>query len=128
MKKTVIITAIALGLSITTLNARTYVEDSMLAELVKPSPSVSPFCASIAKGDFETVKKLIELGTDVNQKSNGLTPAMYAAKYNRVDILKLLVENGAKLNLKSDLGFSVKKFAELSNAKDALAYLESLES
>lgn len=128
MKKTVLITAIALGLSITTLNARTNVEGSILSEFVKPIPTVSPFCASIAKGDFETVKKLIELGTDVNQKSNGLTPAMYAARYNRVDILKLLVDNGAKLNLKSDKGFSAKKYAKLSNAKDALAYLESLES
>lgn len=127
MKKTVIITAIALGLSITTLNATTFVKGYILAELVK-TPTVSPFCASIAKGDFETVKKLIELGTDVNQKSNGLTPAMYAAKYNRVEILKLLIEHGAKLNLKSDQGFSIKKYAEISNAKEALAYLVSLES
>lgn len=128
MKKTVIITAIALGLSITTLNARTQVVNSDAREFVKPSSTVSPFCMSIAKGDLETVKKLIELGTDVNQKSNGMTPAMYAARYNRVEILKLLVEKGAKLNVKSDMGFKAIKYAELSNAKDALVYLEGFES
>ncbi len=128
MKKTFIITAIALGFSFTALNARTQVVNSYVTEFVKPSSTVSPFCLSIAKGDIETVKKLIELGTDVNLKSNGMTPAMYAARYNRVDILKLLVKNGAKLDLKSDQGFKVKKYAELSNAKEALVYLESLES
>lgn len=128
MKKTVIITAIALGFSITTLNARTLVVSSHSNEIVKPITSVSPFCQSIAKGDLETVKKLIELGTDVNQKSNGMTPAMYAARYNRVEILKLLVEKGAKLDVKSDKGYKAIKYAELSNAKDALAYLEGFES
>lgn len=128
MKKTVIITAIALGLTITTLNARTLAVGSHSDELVKPTTTVSSFCLSIAKGDLETVKKLIELGTDVNEKSNGMTPAMYAARYNRVDILKLLVENGANLNVRSDMGFSAIKYAELSKAKEALAYLEGLES
>ena len=128
MKKTVIIAAIAFGLTITTLNARTHVVIAKANELVKPTTTVSPFCMSIAKGDLETVKKLIELGTDVNEKSNGMTPAMYAARYNRVDILKLLVEKGAKLNVRSDMGYKAIKYAELSHAKEALAYLEGLES
>lgn len=128
MKKTVIITAIALGLTITTLNARTHVVSSHVYEVVKPTTTVSPFCLSIAKGDLETVKKLIELGTDVNEKSKGMTPAMYAARYNRVEILKLLVDNGAKLDVKSDKGFKAIKYAKLSNAKEALAYLEGLAS
>ena len=125
MKKTVIITAIALGFSIATVSATTTNTQNSL-EFVKPS--VSPFCMSIVKGDIETVKKLIELGADVNEKSNGMTPAMYAAKFNRVDILKVLVENGANLKLKSEQGFKAEKYAELSNAKDVLAYLEELEA
>lgn len=128
MKKTVFITAIALGLTITTLNARTHVVIAHANEMVKPNTTVNPFCLSIAKGDLVTVKKLIELGNDVNEKSNGMTPAMYAARYNRVEILKLLVENGAKLDVKSDQGFRAIKYAQLSNAKEALAYLEGLES
>ena len=80
---------------------------------------------SIAKGDFETVVKLINLGTDVNQKSNGMTPAMYAAKFNRCEILKLLINNGAQLKVKSDKGMTAKKYAELSNAKEAKAIIEN---
>jgi len=129
MKKTIVITAIALGFSIGTINANiNSVESSSSTQLVKPTSNVSPFCMSIVKGDIETVKKLIELGADVNQKSNGMTPAMYAARYNKVEILKLLVEKGANLKVKSEQGHKAIKYAELSNAKDAVAYLESLES
>lgn len=128
MKKKVIITAIALGFSFATLNATTSVFKKHDLEIVKPTPAVSPFCMSIVKGDIETVKKLIELGTDVNQKSNGMTPAMYAAKYNKVEILKLLVEKGANLKLKSDQGHKAIKYAQLSNAKETVAYLEGMES
>ncbi len=128
MKKTVIITAIALGFSFATLSATNSVSNSSDLEIVKPTPTVSPFCMSIVKGDIETVKKLIELGEDVNQKSNGMTPAMYAAKYNKVEILKLLVEKGADLKVKSDKGHKAIKYAELSNAAETVAYLEGLES
>jgi ankyrin repeat protein len=126
MKKTIIITAIALGFTLTSLNAKTLSETSTTSLVVKVTSSVSPFCMSIVKGDLETVKKLIELGADVNSKSNGLTPVMYAAKYNRVAILKLLVEQGAELGKKSDKGLTAKKYAELSNANDALEFIKSL--
>jgi ankyrin repeat protein len=128
MKKTIIITAIALGFSILNLNATTTLDSSNVLEVIKSNPSVSPFCMSIVKGDIETVKKLIELGVNVNEKSNGMTPAMYAAKYNKVEILKLLVEKGADLEVKSEQGFRAEKYAKLSNAKEALAFLEGLES
>lgn len=129
MKKTVIITAIALGFSIATLNANPTLDiSSNNLEIVKPAPNVSPFCMSIVKGDIETVKKLIDLGVDINQKSNGMTPAMYAAKFNKTEILKLLVANGANLKLRSDDGYNAIKYAQLSNAKESLAYLEGLQS
>ena len=31
------------------------------------------------QGDFDTVKRMIELGEDVNQKSLGMSPAIFAA-------------------------------------------------
>jgi ankyrin repeat protein len=128
MKRTIIITAIALGFSFSTLNASSTVANYKSLELVKTKGSVSPFCMSIVKGDIETVKKLIELGVDVNQKSNGMTPAMYAAKFNKVEILKILVQKGADLDVKSEKGYKAEKYAKLSNAKEALVYLEGLES
>ena len=127
MKKSVVIIAIALGFSFTTLHATNNVVTTPTYETTLKK-AVDSFCISIVKGDLETVKKLIELGQDVNKKSNGLTPAMYAAKYNRLDILKLLVDKGAKLNVKSAKGMTAKKYAKLSNAIDALAYIKGLES
>jgi len=127
MKKTAVIIAIALGCSINALNATNDIPSNSAKELVVQE-TISPFCLSILKGDFETTQKLIELGADINAKSLGLTPAMYAAKFNRTDILKLLVEKGAKLKVKSSKGMTAKKYAELSNATDALAYLKQLNS
>jgi ankyrin repeat protein len=129
MKKSAVIIAIALGFSFTSLNAANDISTTSNYETVAVAKGVvNPFCMSIVKGDLETVEKLIALGQDVNKKSNGLTPAMYAAKFNRVDILKLLVEKGAKLQLKSERGMTAEQYAKLSNAKDILSFIESLES
>ncbi|GAB1856674.1 hypothetical protein MHTCC0001_15090 [Flavobacteriaceae bacterium MHTCC 0001] len=118
MKKTIIISAIALCFSIVSVNAKTSFEPSNSYK-VQAIKNVNPFCVSIAKGDIATVKKLIELGTNVNEKSNGMTPAMYAAKFNRSDILKLLIANGAKLKVKSEKGMTALKYAKLHKAVDA---------
>ncbi len=84
---------------------------------------LSSFCKAIVQGDYDTVKKMIELGEDINQKSLGKTPAIYAARYNKVDILELLIANGADLNRKCDKGWSIEEHAEHSNAKEALALI-----
>jgi len=89
--------------------------------------NVSPFCISIAKGDYEMVKKMVELGTEVNKTSQGMTPLMYAARYNRVEIIKLLVANGAAINVKDKKGFTALKYAELSGADNAKSLLLELK-
>jgi len=125
MKKTIIISAIALCFSVISINAKTSIySDSPLKVKVQVVKNVNPFCVSIAKGDIDTVKKLIQLGTNVNEKSNGMTPAMYAAKFNRCDILKLLIENGAKLKVKSSKGMTALKYAQLHKAEKAEAILK----
>ncbi|MCF8715838.1 ankyrin repeat domain-containing protein [Joostella atrarenae] len=128
MKKLVFVATLFLVVGVTfahTSKNEKALETTHQVSLIKTTPKVSPFCMSIVKGDFETVKKLIDLGADVNSKSNGLTPAMYAAKFNRVDILELLISNEANLKTKcSGKGFTAMDYAELSNAKDAKAVLE----
>lgn len=95
---------------------------------VVESVSVTPLCTAISKGDVEAVRKFVEYGADVNQKSNGMTPLMMAARYNNVDIIKLLLSKGADLKAKTENGFTALKIAELSNAHDAVAYLSSLST
>ncbi len=125
MKKTFIISFIALCFTMTIVNANSEInyENNTSIESVK---KLSPFCMAILKGDFDTVKKLVDLGADVNAKSIGMTPAMYAAKYNRVKILKFLISRGAKLKVKSDVGYTAKRYAELSNATDAMLLIENV--
>lgn len=118
MKKSIIISAIALCFSIVSVNATpltTTVETFETVAFFK----VNSFCVSIAKGDIDTVKTLISRGEDVNEKSNGMTPVMYAAKFNRTEILNLLIAQGANLKAKSDKGMTALKYAELHGAKDA---------
>ncbi len=103
------------------------VKDLVTYKVTKVSTvNVSPFCLSIAKGDYEMVKKMIELGTEVNKSSEGMTPLMYAARYNRVEIIKLLIANGAKINVKDRKGHTATKYAELSGAKEAKQLLSEL--
>ncbi len=128
MKKTAVIIALALGFSVSSLNATNNFETINNEDVVVTTVKVNAFCLSIAKGDIETVKKLIDLGTDVNQKSNGMTPLQYAAKFNRVEIIKILVSKGASLTKKSDKGLTAIKYAKQSNAKDAVVLLKMYSS
>lgn len=92
-------------------------------ELVK-RVDISSFCKAVIKGDLETVSRLIDLGEDVNQKSLGMTPAMFAARYNKVEVLQILISNGADLKMQSSQGYTAKRYAELSNATEALELIE----
>lgn len=123
MKKTLIIIATVFGFSMGSYALPKETLNSNNNVVVMPKNVINPFCMSIVKGDYDTVKRLVELGQDVNLKSNGMTPAMYAAKYNRVDILKLLVENGADLKKRCHKGKTAAYYAKLSNAKEALAFI-----
>lgn len=126
MKKTVLILLIAFVASISNMNASNDLSVSFENDTENTiSVVVNPFCMAIVKGDLETVKKLIELGENVNQKSNGMTPVMFAARYNRVEILEILIEKGADLNAKSKQGYKALKYAQASGAKEAVKVIEN---
>lgn len=86
----------------------------------------TPLCIAIQKGEIDIVKKLIEYGADVNEKSFGMTPLMVAARYNKVEIMKLLISKGAVSNTKDEKGFTALKYAELSNATGAIELLKTV--
>jgi uncharacterized protein len=85
---------------------------------------VTPLGVAISKGDVESVRKFIEYGADVNEVSNGMSPLMIAARYNKTEIIKLLLSKGANLKQKDENGFTALKHAELSNAKEAVELLK----
>lgn len=87
---------------------------------------ITPLCVAIIKGDLEVVKKFVEYGSDVNQKSNGLTPLMIAARSNKTEIVKYLIENcKVNINEKDSNGFTALKYAELSNATESIEILKN---
>jgi ankyrin repeat protein len=120
MKKTILTCAMAISCMVTGIYANE--TNNELQFEVEKAINVQPssFCKAIMKGDIDTVQKLISLGEDVNKKSLGMTPAHYAARYNKAEIIEVLIKNGANLKIKCDRGYTVKKYAELSNATDVL--------
>ena len=86
----------------------------------------TPLCIAIQKGELDIVKKLIEYGADVNEKSFGMTPLMIAARYNKVEIIKILLGSGARQKDRDDKGFTALKYAQLSYAKEAEDLLKSV--
>ena len=127
MRKTAFFVALAVMLMATNVSAknRQQVTDTSELSTFVAKGEINSFCKAIVQGDIETVKKLIALGEDVNKKSLGLTPAIFAARYNKAAILKLLIENGADIQIRSDRGFSITKYAESANAKDALLVINA---
>lgn len=128
MKKIIVTFVLALGLFTANANVITVTEPtttpSETTEAVMNS-SLNPFCKAIMLGKIDLVKQMISLGEDINGKCLGKTPAMYAARYNRAEILKLLIDNGADLSIKSDEEkYTAAKFAELSNAAEAMAIIK----
>ena len=127
MKKTVLTVATAVMLMATvSVEANTNQKENTNIEVVNVlKVELNSFCKAIIKGDIETVKKLINLGEDVNKKSLGKTPAIFAARYNRADILEVLIDNGADLSILCNKGYSIEKHAERSNAVAVLAVLNA---
>ncbi len=126
MKKTIFSVAALclLALSGIYANEPKTIETEPTIEMVSPD-DLSTFCKAVMQGDVDTVKKLIELGEDVNQKSLGKAPIHYAARYNKVEVLKVLIDNGADLKKRCDGGMTAMKYAKLSNATEAQAVLEA---
>jgi uncharacterized protein len=84
----------------------------------------TPLVNAIFKGDIETVKKIIEYGADVNEKPDGMSPLMYAARYNKTEIIKILILSGAKIKDKDKNGLTALKYAELSNSNESVVLLK----
>ncbi|KAF2339660.1 MAG: ankyrin repeat domain-containing protein [Flavobacterium nitrogenifigens] len=86
--------------------------------------SNSPFHLAISKGDLESVKIFISYGADVNKIVNNMTPLMVAARFNQVEIIKILLEKGADLSIENDRGLTALHFAEFGKSTEAISILK----
>ena len=124
MKKSIIILGLALVAFTNVAGASTVTANTTSKEIV--AYENTPLCSAIMKGDLEAVKKFIEYGTDVNEKSNGATPFMLAARYNKVAIIKFVVEKGEDEQVQDDKGNTALKYAEFSKCQEAVACLKQV--
>ena len=123
MKKTIVILGLAL-VAFTNVSMASTVT-SLAVTIESTTFNGTPLCVAIMKGDTEAVKKFIEYGADVNEASNGMTPLMMAARFNKAEIITLLISKGAKVDTKDEKGFTAMKYAELSKANEAISALKS---
>lgn len=128
MKKSVTILALTLVLALPTVNASNFEKPVTISTIVENPAEVSALAMAAAKGDVEKVKMLLKNGVDVNQKSNGMLPIHYAAKYNRVDVIKVLITAGSKILETSDSGLTALRYAEKSKATEAALFLKRFKS
>ena len=122
MRKSAVILALALGFSICNLNASNDVLVSGVNNV--QTVEVSPLCKAVATGNLDEVKRLIENGVDVNKRSNGMQPIHYAAKFNRVEIIKVLITAGSDIHKTCEKGYTPLSHARMSKAKDAELFLK----
>ena len=128
MKKAIIYLSLALVVFSNVAMAAEVPVFSKFGLVKKEYRNATPLAVAIVKGDLESVKKFIEYGADINEKSNGMTPLMIAARYNQVEIIKVLLEKGANAKLIDEKGFSALRYAELSNAKQAFDLLTKVKN
>jgi hypothetical protein len=76
-------------------------------------------------GYLKEIKSIVEGGGDVNwqMEMTGLTPLMAAASGGHADVVKFLIERGAKQDLKDARGHTAFDRAKLAGAADVIAAL-----
>ncbi|WP_418638299.1 ankyrin repeat domain-containing protein [Winogradskyella sp.] len=128
MKKSVVVLALALGFSVSNLNATNNVLASDTNEVIVKPVEVSPLCKAVVTGNIEEVKRLLNNGVDVNAKSNGMMPIHYAAKYNRVEIIKTLITAGSEIHKPCNKGYTALRHAQKTKAVDAELFLKRFKN
>ncbi|GGD26222.1 ankyrin repeat domain-containing protein [Flavobacterium orientale] len=127
MKKTISILGLALLAfsNVTLASNDTTFTRSEAETFVYAKYYATPLCIAISKGEVDLVKKMVSYGADINEKTNGMTPLMYAARYNQTEIITFLLEKGADVKAKCKNGYTALQYAEHSNATEAVQLLKS---
>lgn len=87
--------------------------------------NISEMMIKTAKGDIEGVREIIFRGGNVNKKSkSGLTAIMYAASDGNIEIAKLLLENGADPDIKTNKGRSAVSIAKKHEFHELLSLFD----
>ena len=60
----------------------------------------------------------------MNESFNGFIPLLFAARYNRIEIIIIFLDKGAKVTTQDDRGYVALQYAEFSKSTDAITVLK----
>jgi hypothetical protein len=88
----------------------------------------SPLMEAAVRGDDLSVRRFLETGANPNLISkSGQTALMLAIGEGHKDIVKILLEYKADLNIKDSLGMTARKYADIFRHEEITAQLEAYE-
>jgi len=96
-----------------------YLKSNKSALEFKTRIGESPLHYCLIENKLELVKKLIEIGANVNTvEMSGATPLLHSVRINNLEMALLLVNNDASVDLKDNNGESVVSELVLNNIED----------
>lgn len=88
-------------------------------------PGWTPLHYAASTGQVQVIEFLLEQSAYIDAESpNGTTPLMMAAMYGSPEAVKVLIQAGADLTLKNQLGMSAHDFALRGNRQNARELIE----
>jgi len=87
-----------------------------------PPPDISIHDAA-GEGNIEAVKQHIAAGTDVDAKTRGETPLLWAARFGQSQVAELLIAEGADVNAKNVVGQTPLHCAAMAGHKEIIELL-----
>jgi len=91
------------------------------------SDGVSALDMAIKFKRKDVVKYCLEKGYDLNttKRKSGIKPLMLACCFNDLEMIQMLLDNGADLNAYDNTGMSAKDYAKKLGQKKTLEFLEA---
>ncbi len=89
----------------------------------------TPLLSAIHNDDFREVYRLVyDKNVDLNEKGSlGISPLHYAAQFNHINTLLLLIEEGADLEIKDPVGQTPLFYAVINNSFESADILLNLK-
>jgi uncharacterized protein len=98
--------------------------DGLLYRQKEEDTLTNDFILSAGQGDIEAAKNSILAGVDINAiNTRGVNALHFATLYNRLDIVKFLIEMGANVNAKDANGNTALGYAKRANNQEIVQLL-----